>query len=157
VDYDDIDIDFSFDEYRESLRITNTFGFDILTTLTQSCINYQLRCLWKASQTAKSILFHWHFDKYFEASFGAPQIQLPSGNGSDSVILYVTIREGSLTCLDRHKKLIGLVDFFYIIIVVADVFQSAAKGTGSLVGSLLSKSSSNRGSTSKPVLYQTAT
>jgi hypothetical protein len=109
-EYIEIEEDFEFteEESRERVCITETFGFDTLTAITQASINYHFRCLWKAAQSSKSCLSGWSLDKNFDASFGAPQIQLPC-DSDGPVIVYFTLREGALAVLDYNRKCVGLV------------------------------------------------
>lgn len=100
--------DFEFSEFRERLYITDTFGFDMLTAVTQASINYNFYSLWKATQPSKSCLSKWSLDKNFEASFGAIRIQLPCSS-NDPVIVYFTLRKGALAVLGCDRKCIGYV------------------------------------------------
>jgi hypothetical protein len=103
---DDEEIEFS-SEFRERLCITDTFGYDMITTITQGSINDHFRCLWKASQSARSCLASWAYEKFFEASFGALQLQFPCDSESNTVVVYVDLRKGFLTNLGRSRKCIG--------------------------------------------------
>lgn len=108
VDIDDISseeyVDSHNDYWRERLSITETFGFDFLTSVTQGSLNYYLRCLWKASLVSVDVLSSWAFQSFFKASFLAPQIQLPCDPNADYVILYLTLKDGSLSILDHFRN-----------------------------------------------------
>jgi hypothetical protein len=97
----------STSEFKERLCITETFGFDIITSTTQGSVNDHLRSLWKVSQSARDCLASWTLEESFGASFGALQVQFPSHSGSHTAVVYVDLREGFLMNLGASKKLIG--------------------------------------------------
>jgi hypothetical protein len=101
---EEIDFEFWEDECRERLCITDTCGYDIMTSVTQSCINSHFRCLWKASQISGGCISQWAYKDHFEANFGAIQIQLPFGPASNTVIVYITLRDGQFNLLDCFRN-----------------------------------------------------
>jgi len=86
----------------ERISVNDTFGFDVVTAVSQGSVNRYLRTLWSAGDTC---LDTWCFEESFRSSFGAPQIELlcDPKSRSDLVLLYIDLREGFLTTLDSEK------------------------------------------------------
>jgi len=103
-----IDLDFEFleEECRERLCITDTFRYDMITVVTQACINNHFRCLWKASQLLGGCISEWFYDKYFHANFGPIQIRLPHDSSSNTVIIFLTLEKGEFALLDCFRNCI---------------------------------------------------
>ena len=110
VEDDFEEVEFSEDEYKEHVSITETHGYDVLTAITQASINHNLRSLWKASECEKGLWRSWKLKDKFEALFDAPQIQLPCDSSSKAYI-FVSLKEGLLKNL-QHGLVNGFLERF---------------------------------------------
>ena len=102
----DLDLDFNLltEQYRERICITDISNFDVVTVVTQAAINGYFYRLWKASQTLEGCMSKWSSTSYFRSTFGPMQVCLPNDSTSDTVVVYLTLREGRLALLDRSKR-----------------------------------------------------
>ncbi|KAF8578110.1 hypothetical protein K439DRAFT_1663900 [Ramaria rubella] len=92
-------------EFKKRLSITDTFGFDLITTVAQGSVNDHFYRIWKSSRSGSNCLGSWTFKEFFSASFGALQIELPIDPKSHSIILYIDLLEGYLNILQNGNPI----------------------------------------------------
>jgi hypothetical protein len=121
-----IDLNFEFleEEYRERVCITETFKYDMITVVTQDCINNHFRRLWKASRLIEGDIFKWSYDKSFDATFGPIQIRLPHDSSSRKVTLFLTLETCEFALLDCFRGFTECVLINFSIITLLTITYS---------------------------------